>query len=74
MLFRKEDSLAMLKFQEQKMQQILDVIYFNTYKYTPSEAVDTKKYELARLMNNYAVLFSDHQKMLEDYEEIKRKT
>jgi len=70
MKFRKEDSLATLRYMEQRMQQILDIVYFNTYEYRPSDAIDTKRYELARLMQQYAILFLEHQEMLKDYEKI----
>jgi len=63
-----QNSLTVLKQQEQKMSQIIDSIYFNTYEYRPSQSMDTKKFELSRMLQSFAVLYADHQQMLYDYE------
>jgi len=70
MRFTEQDSLAVLKQQEQKMAQIIDSIYFNTYEYRPSQSMDTKKLELSRMIKTFAVLYTDHQQMLYAYEKI----
>ena len=62
------DVHVQLKYNEMKMQQILDTIYFNTYEYRPSEAIDTKKYELSMLLNHYASLVIINQELMDEIE------